>query len=242
MIVGTLWDQQPLRSRAYRWTPHNHMELLDSFDMAFSVSADGSSIIGASSSKDNPDHLTPLLLVGSKDVKVLADLNSIPNGLSSDGSIVMAEHHKKEAPFSYEINSYLYFPNGAIEFLKPHPEEKWSRSSLLSTDGSMCVGHSGGTSNLSRGRACSWTKRGQNVKALSEELAVLEPLDLSYDGSAIVGYQGELYATQQQSMQMREDQTRAFLWTSKEGKKLIQDFLAQKGELLPGLTLTQAAK
>lgn len=41
-------------------------------------------------------------------------------------------------------------------------------------------------------------KRGQDVKALSEELIVLEPLDLSYDGSAIVGYEGEPHSFLQQ--------------------------------------------
>lgn len=41
---------------------------------------------------------------------------------------------------------------------------------------------------------------------------------------------------------MRENQTRAFLWTSKEGKKSVQDLLAKKGELLSGWALAQATK
>lgn len=41
---------------------------------------------------------------------------------------------------------------------------------------------------------------------------------------------------------MQENRRRAFLWTSERGKKSAQDFLIQKGELLPGWAFTQATK
>jgi probable HAF family extracellular repeat protein len=212
-------QNSPLGYEAFRWTASGGMVGLSGpsgtpvESAAAGVSADGSVVVGLSSSENAPnnDALREALrwtagsgMVGLGDLPG-GNFHSDARGVSADGSVVVGYSHSTlgNQAFRWTSDGGMVGLGGGI-------------ASGVSSDGSVIVGQRDSASGL---EAFRWTSSGGMVG-----LGVLPGDDysgangVSADGSVIVGYGGTALGYDE-----------AFRWTSGGGMERLWDVLVANG-------------
>ncbi len=233
VIVGL--GDSALGNEAFRWTDDGTMIGLGALSTSFfqsdaySVSGDGSIIVGRSYAHSAYEayrwtESTGMVGLGTLDNEQFS--TSTANGISTDGNVIVgfSSSEKGTEAFRWTESEGMIplgdLPGGSVV----------SRATATSSDGSVIVGR-GRTDAASE--AFRWTdSEGMTALGLLPGDVFSEPTGLSSDGSIIVGYKSSIG-------QFEPDG--AFIWTERDGTRLIQDVLSNEyGVDLSGWQLSAA--
>jgi uncharacterized membrane protein len=212
----------------FRWTAANGLELLGYFerqDTPFSYPAatshDGSVIVGSSDNRifiwteEN----------GLSEVPAISDGSSLSYGsdISADGSVIVGSRQLPEG-----LRAFRYSAARGLENLGPLlTAGRDTRAAAISADGEVVVGKAGRD-----GWRWDEVTGLHALPRLGESNSLLGPVDVSGDGSVIVGV-----TTSSTNPAARVP---SFIWTEERGTENLQTYLeGEYGLVMEGWTLTR---
>ncbi|MEB3123258.1 MAG: PEP-CTERM sorting domain-containing protein [Snowella sp.] len=223
-------DSIPVSSEAFRWTESGGMVDLGylpddfSYSDANGVSADGSVIVGSSTSFNGRKAFRWTESGGMVSLGDLpgGDSFSQANGVSADGSVIVGSSDSVNG-----IEAFRWTESGGMVGLGDLPGGSFSEANGVSADGSVIVGRS---DSVNGDEAFRWTESGGMVS-----LGDLPGGDsnsyangVSADGSVIVG------------RSYGDNGNEAFHWTQGKGMVSLKETLIGKGLDVSGWTLYSA--
>lgn len=234
VIIGYVGAMQ----QAFRWTATNQMTYLEGATIATDVSSDGTIIVGevgqqASVWSETNGGWTDLGNISNNNILFEENLR-----ISGDGSIIVGTSWSTDSPDPPFVSGETYIEafhwdaQSGMQGLGFAPGDEFSRARGVNPDGSVIVGS---TSHIVDSpyygpvadSVMRWTLNDgmQNLGSLEGGATISAALDVSADGSIIVGISANM----------------AFIWTEDKGIQNLQNILSQDyGLNLDGWTLTSA--
>jgi probable HAF family extracellular repeat protein len=205
--------------RAFRWDSESGLQSLgvlgpapdgNPFSFANGVSADGSVIVGETTSPSGFEAFSWQATSGFQGLGFLGDVSSEATDVSADGSVVIGTSNATIDP---GFQGFVWSNVGGMTPL-PSPDNHGSRANSISPNGLFIAGTN--VDPVSETRAASaalWRRpdvtssfQFQNIGSLSGLSFFSEALDVSSDGAVAVGYS-----------QAIEENEEAFRWTETGG-------------------------